>query len=491
MSNRFPDSPIYKGFKTPGRFEADIFDLEFEGELPGNLSGTFYRVGPDPQLPPRVPNDIFFNGDGIVSMFRFDGGHVDFKQRYIRTPKFVAERKARRALFGAYRNPFTDDDSVKGMIRGTGNTTVVFHAGQLLALKEDSPPVAMNPHTLETKGSWDFHGKLTSKTFTAHPKIDPNTGELVCFGYAAKGEATPDIAYYVVDKAGAIVHETWIQAPYSGMVHDFAVTKDYVVFPIVPITSDLERLKRGAPHFMWDSRKDVYLGVLPRRGTAKDLRWFRGACRYSTHLFNGFNDGAKIYIDTPVAKGNVFPFFPDITGAPFDLPKSAPHISRWAIDMNSGGESFEETTFDTNITEFPRIDDRYHTQPHRHGYVSLNDLQKPWTTTWGPPQPFMYFNTMAHFDFAEQKLAKWYIGQGSDLEEVQFIPRAQNAPEGDGWLIALVNRHYEVRTELVVLDATRVADGPVATVYLPFRLRSGLHGTWVPSWQLPVEPIHT
>ncbi|MEK7832030.1 MAG: carotenoid oxygenase family protein, partial [Acidobacteriota bacterium] len=341
------------------------------------------------------------------------------------------------------------------------------------------------------KGSWDFHGKLTSKTFTAHPKIDPNTGELVCFGYAAKGEATPDIAYYVVDKAGAIVHETWIQAPYSGMVHDFAVTKDYVVFPIVPITSDLERLKRGAPHFMWDSRKDVYLGVLPRRGTAKDLRWFRGACRYSTHLFNGFNDGAKIYIDTPVAKGNVFPFFPDITGAPFDLPKSAPHISRWAIDMNSGGESFEETTFDTNITEFPRIDDRYHTQPHRHGYVSLNDLQKPWTTTWGPPQPFMYFNTMAHFDFAEQKLAKWYIGQGSDLEEVQFIPRAQNAPEGDGWLIALVNRHYEVRTELVVLDATRVADGPVATVYLPFRLRSGLHGTWVPSWQLPVEPIHT
>ena len=96
----------------------------------------------------------------MVSLFRFHDGKVDLKQRYAQTDKWRLERKAGHALFGAYRNPLTDDESVKGRIRGTANTNVMVHAGKLYAMKEDSPCLIMDPLTLETEGDTDFNGKL-------------------------------------------------------------------------------------------------------------------------------------------------------------------------------------------------------------------------------------------------------------------------------------------------------------------------------------------
>jgi len=489
MTLAFPKTPNFTGWNAPVRAELDLSDLEVIGRIPPEMHGSFYRVGPDPQYPPRAGDDIFFNGDGLVSLFRFVDGRVEYRSRYVRTDKFVAERQAGRALFGAYRNPFTDDESVRGMIRGTANTGVWLHNGQLWALKEDSPPVLMDPDTLATHGYHFFDGQLKSKTFTAHPHFDAATGDMHAIGFAAKGEATPDIAYYRIDKHGQIVQEEWLVAPYAGMVHDFAVTEDYIVFPIVPITSNVEWLKQRRPHYHWDPAKDVFMGVLPRKGTAKDIRWFSGHNRYSTHIFNGWNEGGKIFIDTPVAKGNPFPFFPDITGAPFNLDASAPHISRWIIDMDAPGDGFEEIKLDDQICEFSRIDDRFQTRKHRYGYVSTLDIFKPWTTTLAPEKPLMMFNSMSRFDFEENKLERWWIGEASTLEEVQFVPRSEHAAEGEGWLIALCQRHAEQRSDLVILDAMNLAAGPVATVRLPVRLRNGLHGSWVPHWQRETRPL--
>ena len=96
--------------------------------------------------------------------------------------------------------------------------TMLSHAGKFFALKEDSPPVEMDPFTLETIGEYTFGGDFTSEAFTAHPKIDPRTGELVFYGYCAKGPATKDIAYYEADRTGKIIHETWFEAPYTCML---------------------------------------------------------------------------------------------------------------------------------------------------------------------------------------------------------------------------------------------------------------------------------
>jgi carotenoid cleavage dioxygenase len=477
---RFPDLPIYTGFNTPSRMEVDIYDCEVDGEIPTDINGAFYRVGPDPQYPPLLGNDIYFNGDGMVSMFRFQNGHVDFKCRYVRTDKFVLERQARRALFGAYRNPFFDDPSVKGKIRGTANTNVVFHAGKLLALKEDSPPVVMDPFTLETEGYYDYNGKLTSETFTAHPKIDPETGEMIAFGYASKGIDTDDLTYYVISPSGEIVHEVWVKMPYASMLHDFGVTKDYVIFPVVPIVSSLERAKEGKPTFGWDTTKDIYIGVLPRRGEAKDIRWFRGPNQFASHVMNAYNEGTKIYFDIPVAEGNMFPFFPDIHGAAFDPKKAESRLTRWTIDYASSSNSFEHKQLTQMVGEFPRIDDRYAMEHYRHGYLCVTDLSKPYDSKRGGSISGMFINCLGHIDLATGKEQTYFVGPTSTLQEPTFIPKSENAPEGEGYLVALANRYDEMRSDLLILDAQHLSDGPIATVRLPLRLRQGLHGNWVP-----------
>ena len=148
----FPQTPSFTGFFAPSRVEADVLDLPYEGEIPQELDGAFYRVQPDPQFPPRLGDDIAFNGDGMISRFHFHDGQCDFRQRWAQTDKWKAERQAGKGLFGAYRNPLTDDESVKGMIRSTANTNAWLFGGKLWALKEDSPALVMDPATMNIRG---------------------------------------------------------------------------------------------------------------------------------------------------------------------------------------------------------------------------------------------------------------------------------------------------------------------------------------------------
>ncbi len=276
---KFPDTGFFKGFNKPSRFEGDIQDLEVSGTIPADINGTFYRIQPDLQYPPLFEEDIHFSGDGSVSAFRFENGHVDFKQRYVQTDRFKLEKEARKGLFGLYRNPFTDNEGVKGVIRTVSNTNVVFWRGILLAMKEDGPPFAMDPETMETIGRFDFDGQVKSPTFTAHPKFDPKTGEMVCFGYEAGGDghdASCDIVVYTINKDGKKTEETWYKAPFCGMIHDCGLSENYLVLPLTPLKCSLDRLKRGGNHFAWDPEEDQWYGIVPRRGgKSEDIVWLR------------------------------------------------------------------------------------------------------------------------------------------------------------------------------------------------------------------------
>jgi hypothetical protein len=261
----FPTTPSFTGFNTPSRIEADILDLAHEGAIPRELNGAFFRVQPDPQFPPRLGDDISFNGDGMISRFHIHDGRCDFRQRWARTDKWQLEHAAGRALFGAYRNPLTDDEAVRGKIRGTANTNAWLYGGKLYALKEDSPALVMNAATLETEGYTSFNGRMTGQTFTAHPKVDPKTGNMIAFGYAASGLCSDDCTFYEITPRGELIRELWFKAPYYCMMHDFAITADYALFHIVPSIGSWERLRQGLPHFGFDTTLPVYLGILPRR----------------------------------------------------------------------------------------------------------------------------------------------------------------------------------------------------------------------------------
>ncbi|MFD2416737.1 carotenoid oxygenase family protein [Amycolatopsis pigmentata] len=474
----FPDEPLFAGFNAPMRVEAEIYDLEVaQGEVPGQLDGTYYRVVADRQWPPRSADDIPFNADGMVMSFRFTGGHVDFRSRYVRTPRFKAEREARRALFGAYRNAYTDDPSVTGMNRTLANTNVFWHAGRLLASKEDGLPFEIDPDTLETVGMHTFDGALTSPTSTAHPKFDPRTGEMVFFGYAAKGEGTPDIVYYEADRNGNLVHETWFQAPYSSMLHDFAVTQNFVIFPIIPLVADADRLRVGQPLFAWDPGKDVYLGVLPRKGRTEDLRWYRASTRFASHILGAYDDGRHIFVDTPVSESNYFPFFPDVSGAPRDPERVKGYLSRWTIDTMGESRTFTEERLTDHAGEFPRMDDRFETLPYSWGVLGMYEVP-------GQRRPGGGFRWIGTVDLAARTTRTHYVGDASTTGEPLFVPAHDEAGPGEGYVMAVVGRHEENRSDLLILDAKRIDVPPVATVKLPIRIPYGLHGNWVTATEL-------
>ena len=479
----FPDTPSFTGFNMPSRIEADIADLVHEGAIPAELDGAFYRVQPDPQFPPRLGDDIPFNGDGMIARFHFHNGQCDFRQRWARTDKWKLENEAGKSLFGAYRNPLTDDDSVAGEVRGTANTNAFLFGGKLWALKEDSPALLMDPATMETEGFTRFAGKMRGQTFTAHPKVDPVTGNMIAFGYAASGLCTDDVAYYEISPAGELIRELWFKAPYYCMMHDFGITEDYAVFNVMPSIGSWERLEKGLPHFGFDTTMPVYLGVLPRRdgATGDDVRWFKTTNSFNSHVMNAFQDGTRVHFDIPVAKNNMFPFFPDVHGAPFNGMEAMSYLTRWTVDMASNSDAFEsEVRLTDTAAEFPRIDDRFTGKPYRYGWMLEMDMRRPVELKGGSAGGLL-MNCLFLKDHATGNEQHWWCGPVSSLQEPCFIPRSKDAAEGDGWIVMVCNRLEDHTSDLLLFDALDIEKGPIATIHLPIRLRFGLHGNWAES----------
>jgi len=469
----FPDIPAYKGWGAPMRSESTIQDLEvISGSVPRDLNGTLYRCGPDRQYPPMMAEDIFIDGEGMAHMWRFEDGHVDYRSRWMRNERFLLQEKARRSLFGRYRNRYTNDPSVAGKSMGTANTNAVFHAGKLLVLKEDSLPFEADPDTLESIGEWDFHGEVTSRTFSAHPKVDLVRNELISYGHQAKGDGTTDMVYYVIGPDGHVAHEVWFHAPYPGVVHDFGVTDTHVIFPFFPLITDVEVLKKGGTFYEWHPEQPTMYAVLPRRGTAEDIRWFKGPATSAGHMMNAFTEGSKVCLDICLYHGNCFPFFPQHDGT-FTKPVP-PQLTRLTFDMTSNDDSFESELLLPTPGEMPRMDDRYMGKKNRYGYLICRpaDAKVGDTVT----------ANIARFDFETRQLETWSPGETSGVQEPIFVPRAPNSPEGDGYLLVIVNRFDAGHSDLAILDANNIARGPVALLKLGVRVRSTFHGMWVPEW---------
>lgn len=460
------------------RAESDLYDCEIDGELPDDLDGVFYRVGPDFQYPKgeHLKPNSWFDGEGHISMFRIKDGHVDYKSRWIRNTRWKLQHAARKSLFGVYRNPASDDPSVRGKNRAEHNTQVWFHNGQLLALKEDTPPALIDPLTLECKDDWyTFGGQLKSQTFTAHPKTDSVTGEMVAFGYEARGDNTTDINVFSYDAKGKKTWDVWVKAPYVGMLHDWAVTDKHIAFLAIPLAYNRDGIPQGEVHWAWDSSLPTYLGVMRRGGDGKDLRWVKGPQTMCTHTMGAWSDGDKIYVDMDGGDGNQFSFFPSRTEA-FDPVKAAGTIRRFSLDLSShNNDVFTMERLHPQVSaSLSRQDDRYHTQPYRWGFTNTTAAETR-TRAW---------STIDH----QTGKVKTFALPNTNLSEMVFVPRKRGAAEGDGYLIGVGARALEGnRSDIFIVDAQKPDEGPIATIMMPFKVPPQIHGIWVPGDQLPKD----
>jgi carotenoid cleavage dioxygenase-like enzyme len=421
------------GYTAPVAIEVEGFDLPIEGALPPELVGRFVRNGPNPR--PGHPSVHPFLSDGMLHGVRLENGRAAwYRNRWVRTRSFNGET--------TYRQP----NGTLDFTAATANTSVVAHAGQLLALVESSFPYRIGSE-LETLGVHDFGGKLTTP-FTAHPKRCPRTGELHAYGMSALGGLT----YHRIARDGTLVESRPIPVPGVTMMHDMALTDRHVILLDLPVVFDLQRAMQGTMPYRWSDDYGARLGVLRRDDPSAPVQWYPIEPCYVFHVLNAYDDGDRIVLDAvryPEAWRESAMEFPPTT------------LHRWTID--TAGGTVAEATLDERSVEFPTADPRRTGSRHRYGYAIRVDEQRS--------------GTIVKYDVGGGPNALHAFGPGRACGEAVFVPAADDGAEDAGWLMTFVYDAPSDRSALVVLDAQRLA--PVASIALPQRVPYGFHGAWI------------
>ena len=439
-------TPLHlQGNGRPVTEELTLTDLRVTGTIPAELDGRYVRNGANPFT--GLSDHPFF-GDGMVHGVRLrDGAAEWYRNRYVRTP-FI-------------ENPATDilDPAVMmDMTASKANTHVFGHAGRILALEEGHFPYVLDGD-LDTVGPLDFGGTLAG-SFTAHPKVCPETGEMLAFGYSA---FEPYLRYLRVSADGQLVQTENITVGGPTMMHDFNVTRNNVVFMDLPAVFDLDMAMRGEMPIHWDDDYPARLGVMPRTGTDADVRWYDVEPGYVFHPMNSYEDGDTIVLDV----ARLSHIWRD---SMMDFPP--PQLWRWTIDTTTG--KVREEQIDDRPAEFPRVADSVVGLKHRYGYMMAIPDNPDYT------DPANQTGAIIKYDRETGERTEHVLGRGRLPGEPVFVPADGGTSEDDGYLMTFV---YEADTDtssFIVLDAATMDQTPVASIDLP-RIPFGFHGNWIDS----------
>jgi len=470
MNLVLPKNRFLEGAFAPIEQEYVLPDLPIMGEVPSALNGSFYRNGPNVHFAPRGDYHLFA-GDGMTHAFHIRDGKVSYCNKWIRTAKFKLEDELNRSVIDPM-NPFNCEDGYLEFVlndkEGLANTACIWHGGKMLILEEGHRPFEVDPLTLESIGSYDFGGKLNT-AMTAHPKVDPVSGELVFFAYMASGPFEADVALHKVNSDGVLTQSMTLPTAYPAMVHDFVVTQNYILFPIFPLTGSMDRAMNGQPPFVWEPERGASVGVLPRNSTSPDdVRWVEMDPFFVFHFMNGYDKDGKIYVDA--CQFAHAPLFPGTDGKETGDVEAL--LNRWTIDMNADSPRVMAEQIDEIRSEFPVLDPRYATLEYRHGFYATPDADE------GP-----MYNCVGHIDHQTGAIRRHSFGDRKNTftSEPIFVPRSDSAEEGDGFLLSVVTDLTRDRSALNILDATDITAGPVAVAQLEHRVPIGFHGNWRPA----------
>jgi carotenoid cleavage dioxygenase-like enzyme len=426
-----------RGNGRPLTEERTLTDLKVTGAIPRELDGRYVRNGANP-LSGFSAHPFF--GDGMVhGVLLSDGKAAWYRNRYVQTP-FITRPDL----------DILDMSVALDMTASKANTHVVGHAGKILALEEGHFPYVLDGD-LGTVGPTDYDGVLKG-SFTAHPKICPVTGEMLAFGYSAM---PPYLRYLRVSADGKLVQTEDITVGGPTMMHDFNITRNFVIFMDLPAVFDLQLAMRGEMPIRWDDNYPARIGVMPRNGSDADVRWYEINPCYVFHPMNAYEDGDKIVID--VAR-----FSHMWRKSALDFPN--PYLWRWTIDTRTGTVTEEQV--DDRPGEFPRVADSVIGLKHRYGYLM------------GMSGAADASGSLVKYDRQTGARSQIDLGPGCMPGEPVFVPAEGAKSEDDGYLMTFVYDAATDSSRFVVMDAATMDPTPVAAIDLP-RIPHGFHGSWI------------
>ena len=447
---------------APVHQEISTDSLKVIGELPPDLSGMFVRNGPNPQQTP-IGQYHWFDGDGMLHGVQISNGKATYRNRYVRTKAWNIEQQAGKAVWSGILEP-PPKDNPYNFGKNPANTALVWHDGQLLATWEGGAPHAIKVPQLDTVGEYRYDGKLVS-AFTAHPKVDPVTGEMMFFGYSF---APPYLKYSIVSAEGELLRTVPIELPMAVMMHDFAITENYTIFMDLPLTFSGERMRRGEPLMMFESDRPSRFGIVPRWGDNSNIRWFESPACYIFHTLNAYEEGDEVVLIACRMNSTTVLMTEDTQPDP---DGNIPRLHQWRFNLKTG--AVREEMLDDVPGEFPRVNEQLLGQKTRYGYIAKSAKSS-----------MPLFDGLIKYDLSSGKSQTHEFGKGRYGGEAVFAPHPSATEEDEGWLITYVHDTTEDTSELVIVNAQDMTGEPVARVLIPQRVPYGFHGTWVSREQL-------
>ncbi len=433
---------------APVEQEITATDLAVRGQLPAELDGRYLRNGPNPFGAVPEGGQHWFTGAGMVHGLRLRGGNAEwYRNRYVRNAGVAT----------ALGEPSRGGPIHEGMDTAV-NTNVIGVGGRTFALVEAGAfPVELTDE-LDTIASNDFDGTLTT-SFSAHPKRDPETGDLHTITYWWPEES---VHYVVVGPDAKVRHDVEIPVGGRPMVHDNAITATRILVLDLPCTFSMEAAAAGAGlPYRWDPERPARVGVMPLYGKADEVVWCDVDPCYVFHPLNAVDlpDGR---IEAIVARHPRM-FATDQLGP----NEGSPTLDRWTIDPSTG--VVKEERIDDRGQEFPRVPESLVGRAARYGYtVGVGDFS-------------LEHSFLLKHDLVAATSTAHDFGPTSVAGEAVFVPREGGTAEDDGWLLSLVTDTTDGRSALHVLHAQDLGGDSVAVVDLPQRVPLGFHGNWIPS----------
>lgn len=432
-----------EGNYAPVDTEVTAFDLPVTGSIPEELNGRLLRIGPNPY---DGASGHWFAGTGMAHGVRLEAGRAAwYRNRYVRSDR-VAQAKGWPEIEGPRH----------GMGDGNANTNIICQGGTTFAIVEGgSYPVALTDE-LDTIARDNFGGTLDG-SYTAHPKLDAESGELHAITYYWEWD---HVRYVVVDPSGSVRHEVRVPVPGRPMIHDCSITESSVLIYDLPVHFDLDAAMNGVSMpYQWTLDHGARVGVLPREADADAVVWCDVEPCYVFHPLNAYDTADGKIVADVIRHPHMFASRSSMPGG------GPPILARWTIDPASG-KVLEEVVSDRN-QEFPRVDERVVGREHRWGYgVYSGD---------GSLYRGAVKNDVAtgHSEFRDH-------GEGRFCQEPVFVPRSADADEDDGWLLAYVHDENTQSCDVEIWESRDFTGEPVALIHLPQRVPFGFHGNWVP-----------
>jgi carotenoid cleavage dioxygenase-like enzyme len=417
------------------------------GTLPPELDGSFLRIGPNPLGRTDPARHSPLVGDPMVHGLRIRDGRAEwYRNRWVRTDR-VSRALGTLPTPGPRHGP--SDDCNSNLLR---------HAGRTYALGDGGVLPTELGHDLSTLARSDLDGTLPAG-LSSHPECDPVTGELYAVAYYHE---LPYIHYLTIGVDGRVRKAEPIATKSTSMMHAFSMTERHAVIYDLPVLFSASAAAAGSRMpYAWDDGHGARIGVLPRDGGDADVLWMDIDPCYVFHPLNAYESGRWLVLDV-IRHERMF------DRDPLRPSESAPALWRWTVDLSGGTVSEEQ--IDDHVEEFPRIDDRFKGSRHRYGYA-VEMRPEDCGSLAGP--------ALLRHDLDARSTETHSFGPGRETGEAVFVPRAADAPEGDGWLMSLVYDRTTDRSDLVVLDTDDFTGEPVATVKLPVRVPHGFHATWI------------